>query len=455
MQERIEAEVAAVAALQGGDSGAPVRVSSPGVGGEEPVVGQERWEQMHRLKAAGMTVSGVARATGLDRKSVRRCLRQVRWQAYRRPARREGLLDAHRAWLVERAAQVGYSARILYQELCAQRGFEGGYGTVRDAVRPLRLETAAASLTQCRFETEPAEQAQADWGQVRVLLGSQFVEVHIFVMTLGYSRRGWAEGYEHERMESLLSAHEHGFEHFGGVTREILYDRMRTVIQGEREGKKRWNPTFAAFAQHWGFEPRVCRPYRAQTKGKVESGVKYVKRNFLPGRVFRDLEDFNAQLATWQAEVADLRIHGTTHEPPIERFKREANALTPLAGRAGFFAAMPRSRVVADDWLVTIDTNRYSVPWRLIGATVEVFRVGGDWLMRHRGAVVAEHAVLEGRYELSVKPEHGPGAVARNARTRYAETTRLVSLEPAAVGERLSVVERRDLAIYEQILEAA
>jgi transposase len=151
------------------------------------------------------------------------------------------LLDAHRAWLVERAAQVGYSARILYQELCTQRGFEGGYGTVRDAVRPLRLETAAASLTQCRFETEPGEQAQADWGEVRVLLGSQVVEVHIFVMTLGYSRRGWAEGYEHERMESLLAAHEHGFEHFGGVTREILYDRMRTVIQGEREGRKRWN----------------------------------------------------------------------------------------------------------------------------------------------------------------------------------------------------------------------
>jgi transposase len=364
------------------------------------------------------------------------------------------LLAGHRAWLLERAAQVGYSARILYQELCAQRGYEGGYGTVRDAVRPLRVEAAAALLTQCRFETEPGEQAQADWGEVRVGFGSQIVQVHIFVMTLGYSRRAWAEGYEHERMESLLSAHEHAFEHFGGVTREILYDRMRTVIQGEREGKKRWNPTFEAFARHWGFEPRVCRPYRAQTKGKVESGVKYVKRNFLPGRVFRDLEDFNAQLAAWQAEIADLRIHGTTHEPPIERFAREANALTPLSGRAGFLAAMPRARVVADDWLVSIDTNRYSVPWRLIGATVEVLRVGGYWHIRHCGAVVAEHAVLPGRHELSVKPEHAPGAVARNARKRYAESAGLDTREPIT-GEQLSVVEQRDLAVYEQMLELA
>jgi transposase len=455
VDEKQHVEVADVAALQGGDIGAPVRVSSPGVGGEDPVVGQERWEELHRLKAAGMTVSGVARATGLDRKTVRRCLRQVRWQAYRRPGRRGGLLDAHQAWLEARAAQVGYSARILYQELCAQRGFEGGYGTVRDAVRPLRLETAAASLTQCRFETGPGEQAQADWGEVRVLLGTLLTQVHIFVMTLGYSRRGWAEGYEHERMESLLSAHEHAFEHFGGVTREILYDRMRTVIQGEREGKKRWNPTFHAFAQHWGFEPRVCRPYRAQTKGKVESGVKYVKRNFLPGRVFRDLADFNEQLRAWQAEIADRRIHGTTHEPPIERFKREAEALTPVAGRAGFLAAMPRTRVVADDWLVAIDTNRYSVPWRLIGATVEVFRVGGHWHIRHRGAVVAEHPVREGRHELSVKPEHGPGAVARNARHRYAGSAKLVSLDSDVLGEHFNAVEQRDLAIYEQIMEAA
>jgi transposase len=264
VDERSEGEGADVAALQGGNIGAPATMAEPRVGAEEPVVGQERWEELHRLKAAGMTVSGIARATGLDRKSVRRCVRQVRWQAYRRADKRGGLLDAHREWLAERAVQVGYSARILYQELCAQRGFEGGYGTVRDAVRPLRRESAAALLTQCRFETEPGEQAQVDWGEARVQLGIEIVKVHIFVMTLGYSRRAWAEGYGHERMESLLSAHEHAFEHFGGVTREILYDRMRTVIQGEREGKKRWNPTFAAFAQHWGFEPRVCRPYRAQ-----------------------------------------------------------------------------------------------------------------------------------------------------------------------------------------------
>ena len=123
---------------------------------------------------------------------------------------------------------------------------------------------------------------------------------------------------------------------------------MRTVTMGgtSAEGKPRWNPTFEAFARHWGFEPRLCRPYRAQTKGKVESGVKYVKRNFLPGRVFRDLEDFNEQLAAWQAEVADVRIHGTTHERPIERFAREAAALVHTLDQP----QLPRRRCRASAW---------------------------------------------------------------------------------------------------------
>ena len=178
-----------------------------------------------------------------------------------------------------------------------------------------------------------------------------------------------------------------------------------------------------------------------------------MKRNFLPGRVFRDLAGFNEQLGPWQAEIADVRIHGTVHERPIERFAREAATLTPWAKRAGFLAAMPRQRVVASDWLVAIDTNRYSVPWRLIGSTVEVLRVGDQWQIRHQGTIVAEHPVCGARYQLCVDPAHGPGALARNARLRYADTALLTS-SSAVPADRFAAVEQRDLAIYEQMLEA-
>jgi transposase len=415
------------------------------------VVGRERWEELQRLRAAGQTISQIARETGFDRKTVRACLRKGEWAPYRRKCSHAGLLAGHTAWLTERAPQVNYSARILYQELRASRGYRGGYDTVKNAVRPLRADAAVASLTQRRFETAPGQQAQVDWGQVKVRFAAGPAEVHVFVMTLGYSRRAWAEGFENERMASLLAAHEHAFAHFGGRCAELLYDRMRTVVLGTEAGAPRWNTTFEAFAKHWGFEPRLCRPYRAQTKGKVESGVKYVKRNFVPGREFRDIDDFNAQLAVWLLEVADVRIHGTTHQQPITRFALESPALVPTAGQASFLDAMVRDRVVAEDWLVSIDANRYSVPWRLIGKTVQVVRAGGAWQIRYRGQMVAEHPVLAGRHQLSVMPEHGPGAVARNTRKRFAEAP-----PPSApVLPALEPVEVRDLALYDQLLEAA
>jgi transposase len=431
----------------------PVTVAALQTDAEAPVIGQERWEEIRRMSADGQSVSKIARLTGLDRKTVRRCLRQRQWTPYRRTHPAVKLLDEHRRWLEARAPQVHYSAQILFQELRASRGYHGGYDTVRNAVRPLRAEAAVSALTQCRFETGPGEQAQVDWGQVRTHFSGAAAQVHIFVLTLGYSRRAWAEGYENERLSALLEAHEHAFTHFGGCTAEILYDRMRTVTAGSVAGQVRWNPTFEAFAEHWGFEPRLCRPYRAQTKGKVESGVKYVKRNFLPGRTFRDLADFNAQLAAWLTEIADLRRHGTTHERPIDRFAGEAAELARRAGQPSFLQAMRRERVVAEDWLVAIDTNRYSVPWRLIGRTVQVLRVGANWHILHRGELVAEHPVLAGRHQLSILPEHGPGAAVRNARTRFS----VASNTPASQGavHAMHEVEVRDLAVYDALREVA
>ena len=168
-------------------------------------------------------------------------------------------------------------------------------------------------------------------------------------------------------------AHEAAFAHFGGHTREHLYDRPRTVCAPGRDcGKVVWDTTFQAFAEYWGFEPRLCRPYRAQTKGKVESGVKYVQRNFLAGRSFVELVDFQEQLDEWTSTIADVRVHGTTHERPIDRFARERDLLVPLASRARFQLDAPRSRIVAEDCLVSVETNRYSVPFQLVGRVVEV-----------------------------------------------------------------------------------
>ena len=267
-----------------------VQVDQPG---EACMVDQERWAEIRRLfEEERVSISEIGRRLDLDRKTVRRSLRQATWQPYRRVAVGETLLTTHADFVQARAPQVNYSARILSQELQASRGYTGSYETVKRCVAPLREVQGQADRALLRFETPPGQQSQIDWGQALVPFRAGPQVVHVFVLTLGFSRRGFYYACADERLAQFLDAHERAFAHFGGHTREHLYDRPRTVCYADATGRRLWNPTFKAFADYWGFEPHVCRPYRAQTKGKVESGVKYVKRNFLPGRAFIDVVDF-------------------------------------------------------------------------------------------------------------------------------------------------------------------
>lgn len=415
--------------------------------GEVCMVDQERWAEIRRLhQDERVSVSEIARRLDLDRKTVRRSLRQTTWHPYHRAAVAETLLTAHADCVRARAAQVNYSARILYQELRASRGYTGSYETVKRFVAPLREIQLQADRALLRFETPPGQQSQIDWGQATVPFRAGATVVHVFVLTLGFSRRGFYYACADERMAQFLEAHEQAFAHFGGHTREHLYDRPRTVCYADETGRRLWNPTFKAFADYWGFEPRVCRPYRAQTKGKVESGVKYLKRNFLPGRTFVDLVDFQAQLDEWTATIADCRLHGTTHEAPLARFERERGQLVSCAGQCSFQQEARVSRIVAEDYLVSLATNRYSVPFRLIGQRVEVQRRGDTVHVFHRDHEIATHPVLPGTHQFRILPEHGPGAIARLPRQR-----RSTRSEPTPRAAALPEVEIRDLACYEAL----
>jgi transposase len=238
--------------------------------GEVPMVREESWREVHRrFYVERQSKSEIARQLALDRKTVRTILRETAWQPYRRADRTDTLLIEHREFLEQRALAVQYSARILFQELRRERGYRGSYETVRRFVRPLRTAEQAAERATVRFETPPGQQSQIDWGQARIYFRSRPITLHVFILTLGYSRRSFHEPCVGETLSQFLDAHERAFEHFGGHTREHLYDRPRTVCQPSREGRVVWNATFKQFADYWGFEPHLCRPYRAQTKAQA------------------------------------------------------------------------------------------------------------------------------------------------------------------------------------------
>lgn len=230
-----------------------------------------------------------------------------------------------------------------------------------------------------RFETPPGHQAQVDWGHLGVLEdGDHRQPLWVFAFTLGYARAMFGDVATDQRLETFLRLHEAAFEALGGIPEEILYDRIKTVVLGTDErGETRWHPIFLDFARYWGFRPRLCRPYRAQSKGKVESGIRYIRGSFLPGRDADGVEDLRSQLRAWVAAVANVRVHGTTHQVVQEAWEAERAHLQPLAGRPPYPYVPEVRRRVGRDAYVAYGANRYSVPWSAAGREVWVREISG------------------------------------------------------------------------------
>jgi transposase len=368
---------------------------------------------MLRLRALGWGTRRIAAALGCDRETVRRYLAAGGWAPYRAPARR-GALAGHGAWLAERFRRHRGNADVVRQELAAELGITVSLRTVERAVAHLRRELAAEALATVRFETPPGGQMQIDFGECGVTLGGERVRVHLFVATLGYSRRVHVRAFRHERQSAWFEGVEGAFAHFGGLPAELLLDNARALVERHDAGTREvvFNARFHAFARYWGVRPVACAPYRARTKGKDERGVGYVKRNAIAGRSFPSWAALEAHLARWTREVADVRVHGTTGEPPVARFGRdEAAALRPLAGRPPFRQVRELVRRVQNDGCVDVDTNHYSVPWTLIGAPVSVVVSGGEVRVHHAGVEVARHGERRGRRERAVDRAHLRGIV--------------------------------------------
>jgi transposase len=368
--------------------------------------------EIFRLKRElGWGTDRIAEHLGISRNTVKRYLKLGKYQPYTRAPRPDPLGEL-RAWAEQRFLEVSGNVRVLHRELL-QRHFEIGYSTLARALQPLRARLAALERATVRFETPPGQQLQADFGELFVRIAGMRTKVHFGVLTLGYSRRCFVKAFLSERQEQWLSTFEEGFHHFGGVPLELLLDNARALVKEHdtQTGQVTFTEPLLSFCALHGIKPRACRPFRARTKGKVESGVKYLKRNALAGQSFESFEALEAYLQQWVREVADVRIHGTTHERPMDRFAAEARALQPL--RISRALPLPKQRKVASDALIDLDTNRYSVPAEYVGRSVEVRSEAGMVAVRCDGHEIARHAELRGRHQCSMQPEHVSGLHSR------------------------------------------
>ncbi len=303
----------------------------------------EEQMELDVLKKHGAGIRELARATGRSRNTVRRYLREGEAAAVRKAApKRAEKLDPFKSFIIERMAAAApdrIPAVVLFREVKA-RGYAGGETRLKQYVRS--LAPASTPEPVVRFETHPGEQMQADWAQV----GRGADTLKVFIATLGWSRAAYVEFCDDEKVETLIRAHENALLAFGGVPSEVLYDNMRTVVLERNaygRGMHRFHAGFLDYARHAGFLPRLCQPYRAQTKGKVERFIGYLKRSFwIPfvasmrqAGLRPDKQTANAAVARWLREVANARVHATTGEVPAERLLIERQALKALPGSYG------------------------------------------------------------------------------------------------------------------------
>lgn len=413
----------------------------------------EGFMNIRDLKHQGWSVSAIAEQLSLDRKTVRRYLLEQP-QPYKRDKPAASKIDPHRAYLRERWEQGVQNAHKLLDEIRG-RGYQGGYSQLKLAVTPWREEGRERAFV--RFETAPGEQSQMDWGHFGNWGGRR---LYGFALTLCYSRMRYVEFTQSQDIHHLLASMVHAFRYFGGVTECVLTDRMKTVLLDETGGELHFQKKFLDFAAYYGFVPRVCRPYRPETKGKIESTVRYVKQNFWPGIAFDSVADLNQQARDWMEKV-NRQSHSTTREVPYERLPKERLLL--LDNQPDYDTSYMEDRRVAKDCLLSYRGNRYSVPFRFAGKTVLVREpVRGGSIQVYRDVkVIAEHRLAEGRGAMVMVPEHYQGlADKRPARgpTASPECSPGIELTPGpGVGRGFVApeVEQRSLAVYEEVADVA
>ena len=329
-----------------------------------------RWDILSLLDMYqdGMSMREMARVTGHSRNTVRKWLQYPgRSPGDFCPKQRASKLDPYKDYLKNRLSQGITNSDRLLREIKAQ-GYSGGVSILKDFLKPFR--SMYPSKAVLRYETAPGEQAQMDFGEFRYRDGGVTKKVYMFAMILSYSRMLYLEFIDRQDLGTLVRCHQNAFEFFGGLPQKVLYDNMKTAVVGRDDnGQVRWNQKFLDFARLCGFTPRACWPYRAQTKGKVERAIGYVRGNLWPVE-FTDLPDLNRQAAAWVDSVANIRIHDTTKEQPAERFKQEQ--LRPLIPRILADQLIEEERTVSWDGYVSYRGARYGVSWQYAGRTVTV-----------------------------------------------------------------------------------
>ncbi len=360
---------------------------------------------IHELSAQGKSIHAIAREVGIARNTVRRYLRG-KPEAVPRP-KRGSVLDPYKPqiqrWMQEDHL---YNCEVMLERL-REQGYQGNGTILRDYVRPFRPRNVGHQPVM-RYETKPGEQMQYDWGEVHYEKDGQDRKLYGFTAVLSYSRMRFITFVKRCDTPTMIRCMMEAFEYFDGLPKAALTDRMKSVFLEMEDKVAKWNPLFADFMASLGVAPRVCKPYKPQTKGKVERSVGVIKKGFWPGVRFRDIDDLNEQAKAW-CDRLNQKVHRTTRQVPLDRWVEEN--LSPLPKDYAWERFGAEERRVSWDGFISYDGVLYGLPAQppVAGTVVLVRERHRTLRVYHQGQLIATLAKEPRSQEIIYHPEQFTG----------------------------------------------
>ena len=360
-----------------------------------------------------LTAGQIARQLQLDKKTVRYWLRHP-YHEHKRP-NRSSKLDLHKPQIKTWLAEHDFTAQQILQKLQAQ-GVQVGYTIVSEYVRSVRPKPVQAFLT---LNFCPGECLQVDWGSWGFIpIGATRRRLSFFVAVLCYSRMMYLEFTLGQSQEHFLQCHQNAFTFFGGVPDSVMVDNCKTAVLSHPLGQPaQINPRYLDFANHYGFKVRACGVKKANEKGRVENGVKYIKENLLRGLQLPPWPALNPAGRHWLETIANVRIHRETHKTPSELFQQERTQLKPVSALP-YDTGQVHSLLVSSRFRVVWETNRYSVPAHWAGTTLTAKIYADRLALYHQDQPVAEHVRSYERHRDFEHPDHAHPLLAQRQKAR-------------------------------------
>jgi len=373
----------------------------------------------------------IARMTGHDWKTVAKRIKEIeQGKEYPKKKPHPRILDSCKEEILKYLEENLSAVRI--HEKLQEEGMKVGYSTVKDYIGAIKKRDNIF----IRLHTLPGEEAQVDFGYAGYTpYQGKKRKTWVFNMRLSYSRLDYYEVVYDQRVETFIRCHSNAFASFGGIPKYVKIDNLKAAILQANFYEPIYQDLYKNFAFHYGFHPLPCRVRRPNDKGKVESGIKYVKGNFFQGRRFAGEKEVRERLAKWITK-ANHRIHGTTRKVPKEVFEKEEKVkLLPLP-QEEFKLVKVGTRKVYHDCHIYVDYNYYSVPFAYVGKRVEIELSKKLLKVFYQGAEIALHPRLTGRGNFSTCNSHYP-AYKRYSDTEYQEKYQVKMTHIGSYAEQL------------------